>query len=183
MSPLRVSQNATLYNVTHQINDPGYGTKTTKGQPRILRRDGTLNVKRHGTRFSLKDVYHNALDTTWPRFILGTVAFYLCVNIAFALVYMLLGVEHIYGSRDGNAWIAFEDAFFFSAQTLTTVGYGRLSPDSSALGFIAALEAMLGLLMFGVFTGLAFGRFSRIKPRISFTENALIAPTESPRMP
>ena len=167
--------------MTHQINDPGYGTKTSRGRGRILRRDGTLNVKRKGVNFRIKDLYHIALDTTWSRFILGAMCFYICANVAFALVYLLLGPENIQGTRDGSWWTEFQDCFFFSAQTLTTVGYGTLSPIAPIISFIAAIEAMLGLLMFGVFTGMAFGRFSRIRPRIKFTKNALIAPYREPQ--
>jgi inward rectifier potassium channel len=65
---------------------------------------------------------------------------------------------------------------FLSAQTLTTVGYGILSPGTALMSSIAAIESMAGLLIFGVFTGLAFGRFSRIRPRFIFSQHMLLTP-------
>lgn len=162
--------------MTHQINDPGYGSGPGRGHARILRRDGTLNVRRKGAPFRFSDVYHVALNISWGRYALWTVAIYISVNLLFALIYFLIGVEHIAGATGDTAWSRFADAAYFSAQTLTTVGYGVLAPASGIISAIAALEAMFGLLLFGVFTGLTFGRFSRIKPRISFSDEAIIAP-------
>ena len=162
--------------MTREISDPGYGSGPGRGHARILRRDGTLNVKRKGSRFNFSDVYHVALNMTWPRFMLLTIGVYICVNLAFALIYFVLGNDAILGGESGPLSDRFSDAVYFSAQTLTTVGYGHLSPGSNTVATIAAFEAMFGLLMFGVFTGLTFGRFSRIKPRISFSEHAIIAP-------
>lgn len=162
--------------MTRQITDPGYGSGPGRGHARILKRDGTLNVRRKGARLHLSDVYHVALNMGWGRYVATTVMIYIGANLFFALLYFLIGNDQIAGSAGETIWQRFAEAVFFSAQTLTTVGYGFLHPSSGIVSAIAALEAMFGLLLFGVFTGLTFGRFSRIKPRISFSDEAIIAP-------
>src|SRR3569832_1633603 len=70
----------------------------------------------------------------------------------------------------------FWEAFFFSAQSLTTVGYGRLNPVGFQASVVAAVESMIGLLGFALATGLLYGRFSRPVAKILFSKNAIIAP-------
>ena len=70
----------------------------------------------------------------------------------------------------------FAESFFFSCQTFTTVGYGRISPVSFSASAIAALEALLGLLSLALATGLLYGRFSKPVAHLKFSEHALIAP-------
>lgn len=162
--------------MSQQINDPGFGSGPGRGHVRILKRDGAFNVRRKGARFHPSDVYHIALNTTWTWFIVNAMLIYVLVNVAFALLYLGVGVDAIGGTRTESLGERFADAIFFSAQTLTTVGYGTLSPSSNVVSIIAGFEALFGLILFGVFTGLSFGRFSRIKPRISFSDQAIIAP-------
>lgn len=162
--------------MTRKINDPGYGTLAGSGSSRIVTREGLMNVRRIGTRFDISDIYHHALTTSWTRFMLLSVALYTAVNSVFALAYLVIGIEHIKGAEPGS-WIHnFGEAMFLSAQTLTTVGYGILSPGTPLMSSIAAIESMFGLLIFGMFTGMAFGRFSRIRPRFLYTEKMIIAP-------
>jgi inward rectifier potassium channel len=75
-----------------------------------------------------------------------------------------------------NSVEKFEEIFFFSAQSLTTVGYGRLNPTSTFNSALASIESLTGLLGFALATGLLYGRFSRPVARILFSKNALIAP-------
>jgi inward rectifier potassium channel len=153
--------------MTRQIN---------RGRARIVRPDGRPNVERQGSGHPLMDLYHTALDTTWTRFLVGAIVVFIGANLLFATVYVLIGVENIGGARTSALWPSMQDAFAFSMQTLTTVGYGILHPASPAVNLLSGIEAMLGLLLFGVFTGLAFGRFSRLKPRIHFSRHAVVAP-------
>lgn len=102
--------------------------------------------------------------------------FYILVNLLFALIYYLLGVEHLAGMSTSTEAEKFGEAFFFSAQTFTTVGYGRISPTGFATSSIAAFQALIGLLSFAVATGLMYGRFSKPTAYLKFSENAIIAP-------
>jgi inward rectifier potassium channel len=100
----------------------------------------------------------------------------LTVNALFALAYFLMGAQQVQGADAPTAFERFMKDFFFSAQTLSTVGYGAMSPQSTAANALAALEAMLGLMGFALATGLLFGRVSRPSARIGFSENMLVAP-------
>jgi inward rectifier potassium channel len=75
-----------------------------------------------------------------------------------------------------SKWNQFWDCFYFSAQTLTTVGYGRIAPVSHIHSALSSFESLIGLLGFAIFTGLIYGRFSRPNLKLKFSENALIAP-------
>jgi inward rectifier potassium channel len=87
-----------------------------------------------------------------------------------------IGTEHLKGTEAPTAWLRFVNAFFFSAHTLTTVGYGNMYPIGAAANAAAAIEALAGLLAFAIATGLVFGRFSRPSARIGFSPTMLISP-------
>ena len=80
------------------------------------------------------------------------------------------------GANAPTAWGRFLNGFFFSSHTLSTVGYGSISPKSTAANVVATFEALAGVLGFAVATGLLFGRVSRPSARIGFSENMLVAP-------
>ncbi|NQW31012.1 MAG: potassium transporter [Ignavibacteria bacterium] len=157
-----------------QTTDPGFGIKVGAPTGRIINKDGSLNVIRNGERFHFSDVYHFVLMTSWTKFLLLTVAFYVVVNACFGTIYLLIGTSQIQNATSGTWWNELSDAMFFSSQTLTTVGYGNLAPGSALVSTVAAFEALTGLFIFGIFTGLSFGRFSRIKPRITFSKSAVV---------
>ena len=98
---------------------------------------------------------------------------YLVLNLLFTGVYLLVGLEGLAGLQGENDAL---DAFFFSSQTLTTVGYGALHPTGKAIGIISSFESFFGLLGFAVSTGLLYGRFSKPKSKMMFSKNALISP-------
>lgn len=167
--------------MAQQISDPGFGTKVGRAGGRIINPDGTLNVRRIGDRFHTSDIYHFLLISRWSTFILLVFAVYTLVNLVFASIYMTIGTEHLTNILGKSLPNQFESAFLFSAQTLTTVGYGNLAPRTTFIGAIAAFEALLGLLLFGIFTGVTYGRFARIQPRITFSKEAIIAPLRGER--
>lgn len=167
--------------MAQQINDPGFGTKVGRASGRIVNPDGTLNVRRVGDTFHTSDIYHYLLTSRWYQFVLMVFAAYTFVNLVFAAVYITIGTEHITNVIAKTVVEELEAAFLFSAQTLTTVGYGNMAPRTTFVGAIAAFEALIGLLLFGIFTGVTYGRFARIQPRITFSEEAIIAPLRGER--
>jgi inward rectifier potassium channel len=75
-----------------------------------------------------------------------------------------------------NAWERFYETYFFSAQTLTTVGYGRINPMGAVAGLLSSFEALVGLMIFALITGLLYGRFSKPTPKVRFSVKALVSP-------
>jgi inward rectifier potassium channel len=102
--------------------------------------------------------------------------FYFSINLVFAGLYLLIGIEHLGGLVARDDWEKFGEAFFFSAQTFTTVGYGRINPIGFAASLTAAFEAMLGLMSFALATGLLYGRFARPRAFIRYSQQALFVP-------
>jgi len=158
-------------------DDLGFGPQPViKNQP-LMNKDGTPNVKRIGLPFfNTSNNYHNLITMSWRKFWLLVVCGYLIINILFAFIYMLCGPGSLDGTSGNTTFHHFMDALFFSAQTISTVGYGHISPRGMASNSIAALESMMGLLAFALATGLLYGRFSRPSARIAFSENILVAP-------
>ena len=156
--------------------DPGLTQQYTGVLKRAINRDGQFNVRRSGVTWRDFHPYLYLINISWPLF-LGIVALlFLLANVVFGLLYMWIGIEHLKGADAPSTWLQFLNAFFFSAHTLTTVGYGNIYPSGSAANSIAIIEALLGLLSFAIATGLVFGRFSRPSARIGFSKTMLIAP-------
>ena len=101
---------------------------------------------------------------------------YIFINSLFGIVYFFVGVDQLSGIQSGTNWQNFLEAFFFSAQTLSTVGYGHISPASTAVSAIASFESFLGVLFLALASGLFYGRFSRPRSFLKFSDVALIAP-------
>ena len=162
---------------TRKYNDLGLDTQALAGQFRALNKDGTFNVKKTNIRFSEKiNIFHPLVNMSWSRFMVLIVSCYFMVNIAFAGVYMAIGVEHLTDITGLSRFEQFMEAFFFSAQTVTTLGYGRVAPVGIPANSVAAIESMLGLLAFALATGLLYGRFSKPTARIRYSAHAVVAP-------
>lgn len=103
--------------------------------------------------------------------------FYTCINLFFAFIYFSIGVHHLMGV-DSNMSLSeqFMEAFFFSSQTLTTVGYGHVAPTGMLTNSIASTESLIGILVFALVTGLMYGRFSRPRAYLLFSDVLLVAP-------
>jgi inward rectifier potassium channel len=106
------------------------------------------------------------------------VAGYVVTNLLFACLYWLAGPEALAGAAT-SPLTRFEDCLFFSVQTLATIGYGKLVPNTGVANCLVALEALVGLLGFAVLSGLLFARFTRPTAKISFSRHAIIAPYEN----
>jgi inward rectifier potassium channel len=142
-------------------------------RPRSIRvRSGQFEfVKLNVKKFDWRDTYHLILTLNWPGFAGLVFGIYLLINLFFAALY-LLNPHAIAEMRPGS----FFDAFFFSVETLATVGYGHMYPESFYGHLIAMLEIIAGMFGLAVITGLIFVRFSRPTARIHFSKVAVIAP-------
>jgi inward rectifier potassium channel len=158
--------------------DPGLTQQYTGNLRRTINKDGSFNVERRGTAWRDIHPFLFLISIPWPAFLALVFAAYLVTNIVFAAIYYSLGPGHLQGGDSPDRLYRFLNAFFFSAHTLTTVGYGNIAPGSISANVLAAIEALIGLLGFALATGILFGRFSRPSARIGFSENALIAPYE-----
>ena len=139
---------------------------------RLVNPDGNFNVVRKGvSRFDWDDLYHALLTLSWVKLFAVVGAGYIITNILFALMYLAAG-NGIENMREGN----FFDAFFFSVQTMATIGYGAMYPKTLVANILVAIEALLGLLGVSVGSGLVFARFSLPKARVMFSRVAVVAP-------
>src|SRR5580700_3582574 len=158
--------------------DPGLTQQYTGNLRRTINKDGSFNVERRGTGWRDIHPFLFLISIPWHAFLSLVFAAYLVTNIIFATLYYSLGPGHLQGGDAPDKLYRFLNAFFFSAHTLTTVGYGNIAPGSISANALAAIEALIGLLGFALATGILFGRFSRPSARIGFSQNALIAPYE-----
>ena len=127
-----------------------------------------------GVRHSLAaDFYVILLDAPWWEFLSGLAAFFLLINVIFATLY-ILDPQGLSNVRPGSFW----DAYFFSVQTFTTLGYGQIAPKSFYANSIVVAEAFAGVLNIAVASGLIFARVSRPRARVLFSRPAVITSHE-----
>ena len=156
----------------------GFGTNATNYGGRFVNKNGTANVEKRGMHLLHRiSWYHTMIDMSTWKFMAILLGFYVGINFVFAIIYFAIGIEHLNGiDTSVSDWVQFGQAYFFSAQTFTTVGYGHISPTGFLTSLLAAIEALIGLLSFAIATGLFFGRFSKPTAFLKFSDNALIAP-------
>ncbi len=159
--------------------DPGLTNQFGNTLTRAINRNGTFNVRREGESWRAFHPWLTLINMSWPGFISIILAGWLVANLAFALAYFELDASQLQGGVATDEFHRFLNDFFFSAQTLTTVGYGGLLPRGVAANFVASLEALLGLMAFAVGTGLLLGRISRPSARIRYSGNAIVAPYQT----
>jgi len=144
----------------------------------FMKSDGSVTMRRVGlSRPLLRDVYHWLRTTTWPRTFLAITGAWITSNLLFALLY-LAGGECITNARPGS----FVDAFYFSVQTISTIGYGAMSPATGYANVVVVVEAFYGLLFVAITTGILFSKFSTPTARLMFSSEALVADVDGKRM-
>ncbi len=158
-------------------NDTGFGSNANNFGGRFINKDGTFNLRREGisllNRFS---IYQRMLTMSRWKFIAVILIFYAVINILFTLVYLIIGAEELQGLTATTNWGTIKEVFYFSTQSFTTVGYGRINPLGDGANIISSLEALTGFLSFAIATGLIYGRFAKPKSYLAFSEHALISP-------
>ena len=156
--------------------DPGLTQQYQGVLKRAINKDGQFNVRRVGRNWRDWHPYLFMISAPWPLFFGLIAAAFLVLNMMFAVLYALLGLENLKNAEAPTTALRFMNAFFFSAHTLTTVGYGNMWPVGLGANTVAVLESLTGVLGFAIATGLMFGRFSKPSARFGFSENMLIAP-------
>jgi inward rectifier potassium channel len=158
-------------------NETGLGTNTSLSGGRFFKNNGNPNLDVTGLPFWQRlNIYHSLLSMPTWKFLLVIIGFFVMTNLIFAGLYLSIGINHLGGMVASNDAEKFGEAFFFSAQTFTTVGYGRINPIGFAASLTASMEALIGLMSFALATGLLYGRFARPRAYIRYSKNALFAP-------
>ena len=158
-------------------DDTGFGANPDNFGGRFVNRDGSFNVRKEGVPFLKRfSLYHDMLNMPVGKFFGTLLLFYLCINFLFAWIYFFIGKAQFQGILVSGFAAVFKEMFFFSTETFTTVGYGRVNPIGDMANSVAATESMLGFLSFAVATGLIYGRFSKPKAFLIFSRHALISP-------
>jgi inward rectifier potassium channel len=143
----------------------------TSEQPRFASIDVSdrNSLFRDGGARVFGDLYYRAMKISWPGFFVGSAGVFLAINSCFALVYAL-GDDPIANARPGG----FVDLFFFSVETLATVGFGDMHPKSTYAHMVATVEIFTGMSFLAVMTGLIFARFSRPQARLVFAHHPVV---------
>ncbi len=155
----------------------GFGTNADANSQRMMNSDGTANIHRIGApKMIISDVFHRLTTMRWRKFFIVVISCYFLVNCIFAILYYLSGIEHLGLNSSGIWYRDYLEAFFFSTQCFTTVGFGRVNPQGLTTNFIASVECMCGVLSFAIATGLLYGRFSRPRAELLHSDHIIIAP-------
>lgn len=161
--------------------DLGFGAKmTAQRAARLINRDGSFNVRRAHKPLLNHFSYAALLNQSWPVFFGWVVVAFCVVNVLFTVAYLLCGRNALVAAGPslevGRLW----QAFFFSVDTFSTVGYGNVSPVGRAANLLVAIEAVAALLNAALVTGLVFARFSKPQVRIEFSDSGVVRLEEKP---
>lgn len=158
-------------------NDTGFGVQPNQVGERFVNRDGSFNIRKTGyPAWERVSVYSTLLRLPWHKFLGLLILTYFSINVLFTIAYLLVGMDELEGFRHSSWSDKLLETFFFSTQTFTTVGYGRVNPVGIGANIIASIETMMGWIFFALVTGMYYGRFTRPRAFLRFAEHALIAP-------
>lgn len=132
---------------------------------------GGLHAVRHGARSGQGDLYYQLMEMGWRRFIAFVTIVFCGVNLLYGAIYAALPA----GTIDHMAPGSIEEGFFFSVETLATVGYGNMAPATHLGHAVAVVEILTGLFMTAALTGLIFQRFARPQESLIFSDKLAIA--------
>ena len=160
-----------------EYTDSGFGTNPENEPKRLLNKDGSVNVVRTGLGFfEHLSFFHELIKMNWLTFNMLVILSYVLINLFFGSLYWIIGVDGLGLVEKGVFREDFLQAFYFSAQTFSTVGYGRINPVDHTSSLIAVIEMLIGMMYLALAAGLLYGRFSRPVSRIIFSKNTLVAP-------
>src|ERR1700722_13904658 len=125
------------------------------------------------SRAVLHDLFHHFMTVGWPRLFITLGAFFLAFDVLFGFLYALVP-----GCIANLNPPGFAGAFFFSVETLATVGYGDMHPQTLYGHLVAMAEIFVGLMSLALITGIMFARFSRPRARFLFTRNIVVRPID-----
>ncbi len=159
--------------MANKILDPGFGLFSSSKAKRYITDNGATTVVHINKKWTIADMYLWLIEIPWTKFFLFVTLGYIVANIFFGIIYTAIGIESI-TQPSGSIIKDFLNGFFFSAQTITTVGYGGISPKGTAANFVSTFEALIGLLSFSFITGLLYGRFSRPNASVGFSKKLVL---------
>jgi len=160
-----------------ELRDLGFGTVVSQEQQiRLLNRDGSFNVERRGYSFwSALSGYHELITMSWTKFYALVFLFYMLSNAIFGVLYLACGAGAVV-NQSTHQPARWGDIFFYSAETMSTIGSSTLVASNLDANMVQTLELLVGLMAFAVIAGLVFARFSRPTARILYSDWAVIAP-------
>jgi inward rectifier potassium channel len=161
-------------NIESRVNEPQSGRRRST---RRVRFGDRVVLARGLTPGFWHDLYHTSLTISWTRFFAFAAVAFLILNTAFALLYFV-GTDPVANAPPGS----FRDLFYFSIETLATVGYGDMHPQTDYGHLLATVEIFTGMSFISIMTGLVFTRFSRPRARVLFAHHALISHHEGQRV-
>ena len=163
---------------SHLNNNTGFSTNTNDiGSGRFINKDGSYNLVKEGIPFWKRvSLFHDMLYLPTWKFVGVILLFYVVINLAFTGVYFIIGSSQLQGLPVGDDWKIFRELFYFSTETFTTVGYGRVNPVGDAANLVSGIESLTGLSSLAIATGLIYGRFSKPRSYLAFSDHAVVGP-------
>ena len=143
-------------------------------QFRMINKDGTLNIGKVSKKLNYNDLYHDLLKLSWRAFACWFATVVTCINALFGLAYFAMPNSEFEGFQHTEGFLHYLDSFFFSVQTLGTVGYGKIAPIGVYANIVATIECYTGLFIIAVMTGLIFARFAKPNSKVIFSHHAVI---------
>ncbi len=172
-----MANNKKISSLLQANNDTGFSNKSDTASARFVNKDGSFNIRKTGLGFLNRfSIFQFMLTIPRWKFMGIILAFYVVINLLFTSIYLLVGTDQLQGMIGADSWVKFKEVYFFSTQTLTTVGYGRVNPIGDGVNIIASIESLTGLLSLAIATGLIYGRFARPRAYLIFSDHALISP-------